>query len=591
MKKIKYLHVLVFVCAIPLMMSWQSVEQEWHQKVDDRLLEANKNTERDFLVMMADQANVSMAGALRSKEDKGRMVYETLKAKALSTQQPIVDILVSNGIKYKSFYIVNAIRAKGDLDLIQAIAMLPAVEKITENSRYKLTQPFSSTVEKGDPVVNLEWGVEKVRAPQVWEMGYEGEGVVVGGQDTGYEWFHPAIMEKYRGWDGMTADHNYNWHDAIHELNPLHMDTIPDANPCGLSVSVPCDDHNHGTHTMGTMVGRVDSNYIGIAPSARWIGCRNMDRGYGQPSTYIECFEWFLAPTDLNNANPDPSKAPHVIANSWSCPEMEGCNPSNFSLMQTAVENLDAAGVFVVVSAGNSGGQGCSTVRTPAAIFEKSFTVGASNSVDTLAWFSSKGDVTVDGSNRMKPDLVAPGVSVRSCIRNGNYATWNGTSMAGPHVAGVVALMISADPTLAGDTDRIRDILHGTTELAFDQDTCGGTPPTIYPNNLVGYGRVDALNAVNEALGVSTSLLSLSELLVKVYPNPFFAQIQIELTDLTGPTQLEVFDALGKVVYRETWDLTGNDLKVVRPTISGNGVYFYRIKHKDGFKEGKLVKL
>lgn len=130
---------------------------------------------------------------------------------------------------------------------------------------------------------------------------------------------------------------------------------------------MPCDDDKHGTHTMGTMVGEDDENSIGVAPEAKWIACRNMDRGWGQPSTYMECFEWFLAPYDLEGENADPDKAPHVINNSWFCSVEEGCNPSNFILMEEIVKNLKASGVVVVVSAGNSGGSGCGSVTGPPA--------------------------------------------------------------------------------------------------------------------------------------------------------------------------------------------------------------------------------
>jgi len=133
----------------------------------------------------------------------------------------------------------------------------------------------------------------------------------------------------------MTADHNYNWHDAIHENNPH----TPPGNLCGFNSLEPCDDHGHGTHTMGTMVGDDGgANQIGMAPGARWIGCRNMEEGWGTPATYAECYQWFIAPTDLNDQNPDPAMAPHVINNSWACPPSEGCTDPNVLL--TVVQNV-----------------------------------------------------------------------------------------------------------------------------------------------------------------------------------------------------------------------------------------------------------
>ena len=217
-----------------------------------------------------------------------------------------------------------------------------------------------------DAATGIEPNITQVGAPAVfWSAGFTGQGVVVGGEDTGYQWQHPALKNQYRGWNGASADHNYNWHDAIHTGGGI----------CGPDSPEPCDDTDHGTHTMGTMVGDDGgSNQIGMAPGARWIGCRNMDQGVGKPSTYAECFQWFVAPTDLNEQNPDPTKAPDVINNSWSCPVSEGC--TNPNVLRAVVEHVRAAGILVVVSAGNSGSS-CATVNTPAAIYDASFSVGA----------------------------------------------------------------------------------------------------------------------------------------------------------------------------------------------------------------------
>jgi subtilisin family serine protease len=136
-----------------------------------------------------------------------------------------------------------------------------------------------------------------------------------------------------------------------------------------------------------------------------------------------------------------------VINNSWSCTAGEGCTDP--TVLLTVVNNVRAAGIVTVNSAGN-GGSACSSINTPAAIYDASFTVGATDSNDVIAAMSSRGPVTVDGSNRRKPDASAPGVNIRSSVRGGGYQSgWSGTSMAAPHVAGLVALLISADPSLA----------------------------------------------------------------------------------------------------------------------------------------------
>src|SRR6185295_14141036 len=129
----------------------------------------------------------------------------------------------------------------------------------------------------------IEPGISYSKAPQVWALGFTGQGIVVGGADTGYQWDHPALKPHYRGWNGVTANHDYSWHDSIHSS----------AGPCVGNSPQPCDDNSHGTHTMGTAIGSDGgSNQIGMAPGAKWIGCRNMDQGNGTPTTYAECFQF-----------------------------------------------------------------------------------------------------------------------------------------------------------------------------------------------------------------------------------------------------------------------------------------------------------
>jgi subtilisin family serine protease len=186
-----------------------------------------------------------------------------------------------------------------------------------------------------------------------------------------------------------------------------------------------------------------------------------------------------------------------VINNSWGCPESELCTDPN--IMRVLVENVRAAGILVVVSAGNSGSN-CSTVNTPAAIYEASFTVGSTTLAGAMSGFSSRGPVTVDGSNRLKPDISAPGSAIRSSVPGGGYATFNGTSMAGPHVAGAAALLMSADPTLRRDPDRVIDLLQSTAVTVNTTQECGGVPITTIPNHVFGHGRIDVAAAYNRLL-------------------------------------------------------------------------------------------
>jgi serine protease AprX len=472
-------------------------------KIDMKLQIADITKKQNIVVILKDQTNVSDLKKvnipdvknIKGKDAKAAFMYESLTKKADQSQHEIATFLQQKDIPFQSYYLVNMITLQADWDMITAIASLNSVGSVIEDGNLVTQTPVTDRKEYGTRAI--EWNVSHINAPAVWNLGYTGQGVVIGGQDTGYEWNDPVLINKYRGWNGTAANHNYNWHDAIDSTHAFNSGI----NPCGYQLTIPCDDNNHGTHTMGTMVGDDGlGNQTGVAPGAKWIGCRNMERGWGTLSSYVECFQWFLAPYPVAGGAGDPSKMPHVINNSWGCPPIEGCNTTNFAVMETALNNLRNAGCVIVVSAGNSG-PSCSTVNDPAAIFSGSFSVGATNSADAIAGFSSRGPVTVDGSNRLKPDISAPGVSIRSCIKGTNaFASYNGTSMAGPHVAGLVALLISANPELAGEVEKIEDIIEQTAVPKTTTENCGSIPGTTIPNNTFGYGRIDALAAVKMAL-------------------------------------------------------------------------------------------
>jgi serine protease AprX len=442
----------------------------------------------EFFVVLADQADLSGAAGFSTKAEKGRFVYETLRNKAQTTQEPILQWLRDRALEHRTFYIVNAILVHGTRQIADELSARSDVARIEGNPLIHNNLPRPGAIEgpaQPNRPATIEPGISYTHAPDVWALGFTGQNIVVASADTGVRWTHNALKPHYRGWDGQNANHNYNWHDSIH-------DSV--GNPCGNDSPVPCDDFFHGSHTTGTAIGDDGvGNQIGMAPGAQWIGCRNMDVGTGTPARYIECMEFFLAPYPINctPSEGDPSKAPDITINSWGCPSSEGCSANT---LQAAVEAQSAAGIQMVAAAGNSG-SACFTVSEPPAIYEASYTVGALNTgTDTIASFSSRGPVTIDGSNRTKPDITAPGTNTRSASNSCDscYTTASGTSMATPHISGAMALLWCALPGLRHQITPSRDALNQFA-VFISSTQCGTAGP---PNNVYGWGRINIAAAV-----------------------------------------------------------------------------------------------
>lgn len=577
-----------FLLPILVLLSFNKLSaQDWQDKVDQEVLEIIDSLGTvSTMVVFQQQADLSSIDINWTKTEKAEEAYRLLK-EATSTQADVKVYLDSVSVPYRSFYIVNMIAVDLNKSMLEVLASKDVISQITRDQNITFAEPFVEKKESQTRSPEVEWGIKMIQADSVWRLGYEGQDVVIGGQDTGYEWDLGPLRRSYRGYSETNVDHNYSWHDAIRRLNPMHGDSLltdSTKNPCGLDAKTPCDDNSHGTHTMGTMVGQDSVNYIGVAPAAKWVGCRCMERGYGTPSNYIECFEWFLAPTDLDGENANPTLAPHVINNSWGCPLEEGCTPENFHLMDKAVNALKASGVVVVVSAGNDGSD-CNTVMNPAAILENSFSVGATNSEDTIASFSSRGPVAIDSSFRMKPNVSAPGVSVRSVIRGGGFGSFSGTSMAGPHVAGAVALIISANPDLAGQVDKIEDILELTAVPKTSSQECDGFSGQNIPNPTFGYGRIDALAAVQMAIGTTKTDQEV-ELphTALVFPNPTSGWTALRAT--SDIHQAYVFDIQGNLI--KSIKASDNEVLVDLSNYKG-GLCTYQLHTEKGILSGKIV--
>ena len=429
-------------------------------------------------VILSDQADVSLASQIDSYEQRRQTVYDTLVNHAKETQQDLRTSLDRLRIDYTPYYLVNAIEVDAGLLLRAWLNLQPSVDRVLHNPELRpLPAPPPTARGLAQAPTEPQWNLTTIGADRVWrEFGVRGEGILVGQSDSGAQWTHPELYPTYRG---KRDDHNYTWFDPWNHTEE------------------PTDIGGHGTHTLGSVLGQS----VGVAPAAEWYACVNLARNLANPARYLDCMQFMLAPFPLDGdpfQDGDPIRGAHVINNSWGCPEVEGCDPTSLA---PAVRALRAAGVFVVASAGNEG-PACSSVSSPIALYDESFSVGASDSQERIAFFSSRGPVTADGSNRTKPDILAPGENVLSAYPQDTYYYASGTSMAGPHVVGIVALIWSANPNLIGDIDKTEEILIETAR-PYDFDMHGLPPcsdPSAYPDNAVGYGLVDAHAAVERAL-------------------------------------------------------------------------------------------
>lgn len=410
---------------------------------------------------------IGPAEALSTATARARIVAAK-RATADRTQAPLrayLDSARAVGLveDYTPFWIFNGLAIRAHPDVIRALAARPEVAliRLDHYRRWIISNEAMNNETMTNEAMSDEqsagWNIARIRAPEVWaSLNVSGTGAVVAGMDTGVDWLHPALRFNYRGYNPHgPAVHEGNWFDpATGSLYPI-------------------DDHGHGSHTLGTAVGREG---IGVAPGAQWIGVKVLDRyGYGYDSWIHAGFQWLLAPGG------DPAKAPDAVNCSW------GDENAASTVFQDDIRALRAAGIFVAFANGNRG-PGPGTVISPASLPE-AFAVGATDPYDNVAYFSSRGP---SPWGEVRPHVVAPGVSVRSALPGGIYGSMSGTSMATPHVAGLVALLRAVSPTLS------------ITHAAYLITSTAVPLSTTLPNNDSGWGRIDAFAAVSALMDAGT---------------------------------------------------------------------------------------
>jgi subtilisin family serine protease len=462
-------------------------------RLDSQLLPAFQSApdrRADFLIYMRDQADLSQAYQIKDWAERGRYVYQALVGQAERSQHDLRGQLAARGLRYQPLWIVNALLIHGDQADAQALAARADVAMVRANRVAEVPQsaredpPGADRCNPAQPNTSICWNVHQIGADRVWsDFGVTGKGITLANIDTGVRYDHPALITQYRGTLGNGRfDHNHNWYD-----------------PQG-TLTAPSDLNGHGTHTMGTMVGRGNGTpgqpSVGIAPGSAWIAAEGCSSYSCTEADLIAAAQWMLAPTNLDGSQPRPDLRPMIINNSWA-----GSGGSNWYAGYTAAWR--AAGIFPVFAAGNAGGgvgQVCGSIESPGD-YADVVAVGATDQNDTLAGFSLLGPAA-DG--RRKPDFMAPGTYagaglgiLSTYLGDGtSYQILRGTSMAAPHVAGLVALLWSANPALIGDYDATYALIRNSARILSDT-RCGD--PAGAPNNVYGYGRIDAYAAVARA--------------------------------------------------------------------------------------------
>lgn len=395
--------------------------------------------------------------ANQSQQKLRRLFEESINIKGKEINKSDIEFI-------NSFWIGNILHLKINRLGLDWLQKNQDIVQIVENGKAYIPEPtFGIINQPTSPTI--EWNISKVNADRVWkELYISGQEIIVGSLDTGAVWTHPAIKNKYRGWNNTTgaSDHNYNWFDTV------NMQTTPYDDNSG---------YTHGTHTIGTVLGSEGSfNQIGVAPGAKWIAVKSFNSsGGGDYDKILSGMQWLIEPTRLDRSSPDASKKPHIVNNSW---QAFFCN----DIYRTAVQVWRAVGIVPVFANGNFGSS-TSTTTSPGD-YPESIAVGATDINDVIADFSSRGPSCAALGGEIKPEVSAPGVNIRSCFRADSYKKLNGTSMATPHVAGLVALLLSVDPDLS--IDEIETIIK-------DSSIDLGTPG---PDNSYGAGRIDAYQAV-----------------------------------------------------------------------------------------------
>jgi hypothetical protein len=459
--KIRYwvFGLVLLACFLPLSVAADKAPIE-QALLDELAAEGTAN----FFVKMEAEADLSAAYEIADWKARGEYVYSTLQQVAAESQASVLDYAQKQGLDYRSFLTTNSVFVRGgNLDTAEALAALPGVAFLRLERILEIPEPIDGEGREAAPEATITWGILDTQADQVWGLGVRGGGIKVANIDTGVQWDHPALVNQF----ACPGD----------PANPDCWEDPSNICPGGSA----CDNHGHGTHTMGTMVALDDPGfpYIGgMAPDATWIACKGCESGSCSDFALNACADWIVAPDG------DPANRPHVVNNSWGG---GGCDAWYLS----KVQSWRAAGIFPAFSSGNS--SGCGSVGSPGD-YQESFS--STGHTVSRSHVYSQGPSCFGHDPYTKPNITAPSYDVYSTLPTDTWGSVNGTSMGSPHSAGAVALVWSACPDLIGQLNATFEILQDNADPPDPPAPGCGVPPDGEGTYEDGYGYLNALAAV-----------------------------------------------------------------------------------------------
>jgi len=536
-------------------------------EVEPELLQQiQSNDSTGYLIYFREKADLSPAYKM-DWDRRGQYVIDVLQATAQKSQGKVIKYLDAQKADYQVFWIENVIAVNAsNMQTFNGLMNFPEIEALKARRMMGVIEP---TVEKDIPeaVLAVEPNIGHVLAPDVWGLGVTGSGIVVANVDTGVRFTHEALVRQYRG--TTTGSHDYNWLGAA-----------------GGSTT-PLDDHGHGTHTMGTIVGQdaTLTNQIGMAPGAQWIACDACESTGCPDAALLTCAQWIAAPYPVGDpGSPNPAMRPQVVNNSWG-----DCSTSYDDWYQASVDAWQAAGIYPVFSNGNASNCGYSNppgLNTVGNLARYGNVTGVGSSGESNGQYASHSNWgptdnldtinPVTGWADLKPQVLAPGVSIRSSVPTSDSSYedgWSGTSMSAPHVTGLVALMWQAGSCLLGDYATTETIIEQTATPIYYDDGSGSR----WPNYASGWGEIDALAAVEQAMAMCGPTGTLAGTVTASAGGAPLSDVTIVATDNVTATKTTQTDSNGEYgisfVPEGTYTMTASLFGYLPEEVNNVGVY------------------